>query len=148
MGVNESETIRCTECNTEVPEGSKFCTECGKPLLNSSSHKQPTKSMCPKCYAEFAPEVDFCKQCGTKTQQIADTSQDVTCPRCDSVIEPDSSYCPVCGTDLRGSPQTCRKCHRMIPRGMSYCMACGTSVKVKNTSRAAISQKLKKLRKK
>jgi rRNA maturation endonuclease Nob1 len=148
MGEKESKTIRCTACNTEVLEGSKFCTECGKPLPENSIYPQTTKSMCPKCYAEFPPEVEFCKQCGIKTQQIVDTSQEFNCPRCDSVIEPGLSYCSVCGSDLRGSSHTCHKCKREIPPGMSYCIECGTPLKVKKTSSSAISEKLRKLRKK
>ncbi len=141
-------TIRCTACNNEVPEGSNFCTECGEALSESSSQPKPTKSMCPRCYAEFAPEVEFCKQCGTKTEKIFQKNQEYTCPRCDSVIEPGLSYCPVCASDLRGSPHTCHKCKRKIPPGMNYCIECGTPLKMKATSSSAISEKLRKLRKK
>ena len=29
-----NKTIRCNSCNAEVPEGTKFCTECGEVIEN------------------------------------------------------------------------------------------------------------------
>lgn len=134
--------LKCSTCNTEVPEGALICTVCGEPLPVSAS---PKKSMCPHCYAEFPLEVEFCPSCGTKTKQITDKSKETTCPRCYSEIEADLSYCPQCGSDLSPS-LTCPKCKSRIPSGMSRCPVCGTSRKEKGVSSYVIHQKLQKQR--
>ena len=46
--------MRCPECNTENPEGKKFCRKCGAKLA----------SACPQCAAEILPGDRFCGECG------------------------------------------------------------------------------------
>ncbi|AXV39072.1 zinc ribbon domain-containing protein [Methanobacterium sp. BAmetb5] len=138
----ESKILKCSACNTEVPEGALICTVCSAPLPATAS---PKKSMCPHCYAEFPLEVEFCPSCGSKTKQITDKSQVTTCPRCYSEIEPDLAYCPQCGSDLSPS-LICPKCKGKIPPGMSRCPVCGTSRKDKGVSSFSIHQKLRKQR--
>ena len=46
--------MRCPECNTENPEGKKFCRKCGAKLA----------SVCPQCAAEILPGDRFCGECG------------------------------------------------------------------------------------
>ena len=48
---------RCAACGTVLPEGAKFCPECGKPAAK--------KSVCPVCGAVPASEgAKFCAECG------------------------------------------------------------------------------------
>ena len=47
--------MRCAGCNTENPEGAKFCIQCASPL----------KRVCQKCGFENPPEARFCAQCAT-----------------------------------------------------------------------------------
>ncbi len=47
--------MRCPGCNTENPEGAKFCIQCASPL----------KRVCQKCGFENPPEARFCAQCAT-----------------------------------------------------------------------------------
>ena len=47
------ESMRCPDCNTENPEGAKFCIQWASPL----------KRACQKCGYENPPEARFCAQC-------------------------------------------------------------------------------------
>jgi hypothetical protein len=46
--------MRCSSCNSENPEGKKFCGECGSPLI----------FRCATCGAENPPRFKFCGECG------------------------------------------------------------------------------------
>jgi len=59
--------MRCSQCDTENTDGTKFCTNCGVKLL-----APPT--FCPKCGAEVSPGTRFCVHCGYDTDQS--TSQE------------------------------------------------------------------------
>lgn len=60
---------------TPRPAGSKFCSNCGKPLK---------------------PQDKFCPECGTAQQ-----AQPSVCPRCSNEVAPDQKFCNNCGTPLR-----------------------------------------------
>ena len=46
--------MKCPECQTENPDGMKFCVECGNKL----------EVICPKCGFGNAPSHKFCGECG------------------------------------------------------------------------------------
>ena len=48
----------CPNCNANVPNGAKFCPECGTKLA--------VKSFCPECGAQLNGAPKFCPECGTK----------------------------------------------------------------------------------
>ncbi|MDQ1240323.1 MAG: hypothetical protein QG577_2509, partial [Thermodesulfobacteriota bacterium] len=50
--------MKCPDCHTALPEGSKFCNECGKRL----------EVACPECGKANPPESKQCNQCGTSLQ--------------------------------------------------------------------------------
>ena len=52
-------TVACPFCRSANPPSSKFCNNCGKPLL------QAQKRICPKCGSESEPGIKFCGNCGT-----------------------------------------------------------------------------------
>jgi class 3 adenylate cyclase/tetratricopeptide (TPR) repeat protein len=46
--------MRCPRCESDNPDGSKFCIECGMPL----------RPRCPRCGADNLPRAKFCGECG------------------------------------------------------------------------------------
>lgn len=48
----------CPSCGKTVPQGSKFCPECGA--------QQATASFCPECGAKVSAGAKFCASCGKK----------------------------------------------------------------------------------
>jgi len=46
--------MKCSECESELPNGSKFCKECGKKL----------ELTCPGCGKNIPPDSKFCLECG------------------------------------------------------------------------------------
>lgn len=69
----------CTKCNSEVPNGAKFCPVCGNACGTASDVKPaaaPTepekKTYCEKCGLELRQGAKFCAVCGTPTAGVKD----------------------------------------------------------------------------
>src|SRR5262245_29431857 len=52
--------MRCAGCDTESPEGAKFCIECGTSF----------ERLCPSCGQQMPPTAKFCSECGTPLQAL------------------------------------------------------------------------------
>ena len=109
----------CSACNAKIQPGSKFCTECGKPVeetpqepvtettpdIMEETPQEPveeaveetenlqTTTNCPQCNAELTPEDRFCTECGAKIEAITN------CPKCNAPIQPGTKFCTECGTN-------------------------------------------------
>ena len=46
--------MRCSACEIDHPDGIRYCTQCGDPLVGR----------CPDCGADVGAEARFCSQCG------------------------------------------------------------------------------------
>lgn len=57
----------CPKCNSEIKDGSKFCTNCGEPL--------PKTKKCMQCGAYIKEEAFFCTNCGAKQPIKEDKSK-------------------------------------------------------------------------
>jgi membrane protease subunit (stomatin/prohibitin family) len=79
--------VTCPHCMAQVPEGSKFCGNCGKPVA-------PPKDKCIKCGHELDKGVKFCPECGT--QQI----KTIECGKCGKQVNAGVKFCPECGNKL------------------------------------------------
>jgi hypothetical protein len=77
----------CPRDGTQAPPGTKFCPECGGPMV------QPATDLCPKCGAP-TQGAKFCPECGTKIERAP-----TTCPSCGSETK-GAKFCPECGTKL------------------------------------------------
>jgi hypothetical protein len=80
-------TARCPKDGTLAPAGTKFCPECGTPMV------QPAVDKCPACGAE-THGAKFCPNCGAKQEQAP-----AKCPNCGAETG-GAKFCPECGTKL------------------------------------------------
>lgn len=109
----ELNTIVCVQCKTELPGGTKFCTECGKPTETAATAAEESgkSSICPSCGAEVKQENNFCMECGTKIREKTSpeatktspetTSQITTCPKCFTNLKPGTIFCIECGVNVQ-----------------------------------------------
>jgi hypothetical protein len=77
---------RCPQDGTLAEAGTKFCPECGSPMV------QPQAQLCPKCGAD-TKGAKFCPECGTKM----DVKPAGICPSCGAETK-GAKFCPECGT--------------------------------------------------
>jgi hypothetical protein len=85
-----SQSARCPNDGTLAPAGTKFCPECGSPMV------QPEATLCPNCGAD-AHGAKFCPECGTKIEQKP--AAPAFCPNCGAEAK-GAKFCPECGTKL------------------------------------------------
>jgi ribosomal protein L32 len=83
-------TARCPQDGTLAAAGTKFCPNCGTPMV------QPAVQKCPKCGAE-TKGAKFCPECGTKIEAPAPAQ--AFCPNCGAETK-GAKFCPECGTKL------------------------------------------------
>lgn len=50
----------CSKCGSAIPDGARFCMECGNPL--------PEERLCKKCGAQVPQGAQFCAACGSAAQ--------------------------------------------------------------------------------
>jgi ribosomal protein L32 len=82
-----TQTAHCPKDGTLAPAGTKFCPECGSPMV------QPTVERCPKCGAETMG-AKFCPECGNKLEAPKPAG---VCPNCGAETK-GARFCPECGT--------------------------------------------------
>jgi hypothetical protein len=81
-------TARCPKDGTMAPAGTKFCPECGSPMV------QPVSDSCPSCGAAVHG-AKFCPECGTKIEKAPAG----VCPNCGAEAK-GAKFCPECGMKL------------------------------------------------
>jgi len=80
------QNVVCPACRANAPLGTKFCPNCGKPLVEE-------KDRCIKCNFEIAKGVKFCPQCGEKQEQ-----EEKACGNCGTKLSPGTKFCSQCGS--------------------------------------------------
>lgn len=84
-GAGGGTVIICPKCNAIVPEGMKFCGECGSPV-------EKPKNICPSCGAEVMAGMKFCGECGQPMIKKR------TCTNCGAEIPDGMKFCGECGS--------------------------------------------------
>ena len=87
VGQQSSKKVACPNCNSEVPENSKFCLECGTKIepLNEN------QVICPTC-GKMTAKGKFCMECGAPL--IA------KCAKCGADLPGGAKFCLECGTKV------------------------------------------------
>jgi hypothetical protein len=82
-----SQAARCPKDGTLAAPGTKFCPECGTPMV------QPQSAKCTNCGAD-TKGAKFCPECGTPV-----AAKPAVCPQCGADTK-GAKFCPECGTKL------------------------------------------------
>jgi class 3 adenylate cyclase/tetratricopeptide (TPR) repeat protein len=73
--------MECFSCKADIPEGSRFCIQCGAPL----------PIVCPYCDSTNLPHAKFCAHCGNKLPAGASVDPSETVPRSSSTTAPEAN---------------------------------------------------------
>ena len=86
--------IKCAKCGAEIPEGAKFCLNCGEKVEEERDvSNDETMVKCPKCGAAV-PKGKFCLECGHRFS--------TKCTKCGADLIPGAKFCLECGTKVIG----------------------------------------------
>ncbi len=77
--------MTCPKCGASIPNGSKFCLECGEKI----EVVPQDKIVCPNC-GNTVLKGKFCPECGYKFITV--------CPNCGKEVTPGAKFCLECGT--------------------------------------------------
>ncbi len=80
--------VACPKCGRQNPQGSRFCNNCGAPLIETSEIR------CSKCGFLNIPGAKFCSNCGNPLESL------IKCPNCNLDIPSSSKFCPNCGIKI------------------------------------------------
>lgn len=108
----------CSACNAKIQPGSKFCTECGKPIEETTP---PTEEII------LQPEEKSIQETEEKSIQETENLQStINCPQCNAELNPDDKFCTECGAKIE-TIADCPKCHAPLQSGTKFCTECGTN---------------------
>jgi membrane protease subunit (stomatin/prohibitin family) len=82
-GAAPAPTTPCPKCQAAVPQGARFCGNCGGAM--------PGMATCSKCQTAVPAGSKFCGNCGATLAAAA------TCPKCQSPLAPGAKFCGTCG---------------------------------------------------
>ncbi len=96
--------LTCTECGAIIPEGRKFCAECGAKVVLPEPEpiveEVLTANVCLNCGAVIVEGKKFCGECGTKIEIHAQSTGPKHCTGCGAEIPEGRKFCSECGTKV------------------------------------------------
>lgn len=69
---------KCTSCEKEIEEGTKFCPFCGEEQIipeEVSEDIDENAVICPDCNTALSEDAKFCNKCGSKIENIQQEDQ-------------------------------------------------------------------------
>jgi membrane protease subunit (stomatin/prohibitin family) len=119
--IDPKATTKCPNCNANVPEGKKFCPDCGNPMIPGTA--KSSLITCDKCGSPISPSAKFCPNCGDPYNP---------CPKCGTDLPRGATVCTKCGYAL---PSPCPFCGTPLDKpGLKFCPSCGKSLTKKCSS--------------
>ena len=112
--VVEAGLLRCQECGTANPEGTKFCQQCGAKLEIPAPAAPVEVATCPGCGFQNPVGTRFCQECGKDMEapQESPEPQPVAEP---PSVEPGGPLCPSCGITNKEGNRFCMECGATLP---------------------------------
>lgn len=99
----------CPECNAEVEDGKKFCTQCGTKIGDLDAKEENLNELiCPNCSKQLDVGTVFCTGCGTKLDDF-ENEDETTCPNCSEPLPVSTRFCTSCGSDIKQFSDSSRK---------------------------------------
>ena len=157
--VVEAGLLRCQECGTPNPEGTKFCQNCGRELEIPAPAEPVEVATCPSCGTQNAVGTRFCQTCGRDMEAAPDVLEPPpvagpisgepggpVCPACGKVNQEGNRFCMECGTTLPAAAPAaetppeepagplCPSCGAANKEGDRFCMGCGAPLSVPEPS--------------
>lgn len=85
-------SINCDKCGESVPNGTKFCPNCGEQVV-----VKMVPDKCISCGGEILKDRKYCPDCGGKIEAI---ELKTTCSNCSAELLYGKKYCVDCGTKV------------------------------------------------
>ena len=91
-------------CGSELPEGVRFCLECGAPQAVEAEEVVEPEWPCPSCPAVNPAGTKFCIGCGLERREPAATAASAgwPCPGCGEQQSAGRAFCTACGSARGG----------------------------------------------
>ena len=87
--------IKCSECDSEIPDDAKFCRNCGAEIIHEGGGDVNQINICPSCGSEIAENSKFCANCGAETT-VVEVNKTKFCPKCGFKMDDGLNFCPNC----------------------------------------------------
>jgi pSer/pThr/pTyr-binding forkhead associated (FHA) protein len=122
---------RCTFCGRDNDPASKFCIDCGKPVVASGARVIPVPAPAGGRFSVPPTRVS-----AKATPRASDVGARQPCRYCSTPVDPTLPFCPSCGgrvTDAEPVAQTstalCGSCGKPVTPGVDvFCARCGARV--------------------
>lgn len=127
--------VRCGFCGRDNDEKSKFCIDCGKPVVAGGARVISMAAVLNPGSAEpvvAADRASKARSAGGPGVAPASGGMLKACPGCNAMMDPTLPFCPSCGTrvaPVAGSGSSCTTCGNAVKLGVDrFCAKCGARV--------------------
>lgn len=125
--------IRCTFCGRDNDPASKFCIDCGKPVV-SGARVIPVPGSGEAAFA--VPPTRISQKGAPRSSDVGTSARQHPCRFCSAPLDPSLPFCPRCGGRVQdaepGPPAStalCGSCGKPVAPGVDvFCARCGARV--------------------